>query len=226
MNRRDVLRQMGVGFGALSLNTLLAAEAAMEGGKFDAATNPILARGKRVFTAAGCIACHRVGNEGQTFGPDLTAMGDKGDAKHIVESLLEPNAIIAEGFAMNVIQLFGTCSPICHAVDGDVDLQINHIQLNSLRQVMIKSFRSRRGFSFCRNYVLTSNNIFHFDRIFRHRIPSRMEHEGRETFPLHATSKPYVDTTNSHRRVLNVDISPPTKQSPNLAKTLARKKEH
>jgi hypothetical protein len=30
-------------------------------------------------------------------------MGDKGDAKHIIESLLDPNAIIAEGFALNVV---------------------------------------------------------------------------------------------------------------------------
>jgi mono/diheme cytochrome c family protein len=37
------------------------AEATMEGGKFDAATNTQLARGKRLFTVAGCIACHRVG---------------------------------------------------------------------------------------------------------------------------------------------------------------------
>src|SRR5262245_2569156 len=31
MNRRDMLRQMGVGFGALSLNTLLASSAARDG---------------------------------------------------------------------------------------------------------------------------------------------------------------------------------------------------
>jgi putative membrane-bound dehydrogenase-like protein len=80
-----------------------AAEAAMEGGKFDAASNSQLARGKRLFTAAGCAACHRVGSEGQTFGPDLTAMGDKADARHLLESLIEPNAIIAEGFSLNVV---------------------------------------------------------------------------------------------------------------------------
>jgi putative heme-binding domain-containing protein len=80
-----------------------AAEAAMEGGKFDATSNSQLARGKRLFTAAGCAGCHRVGNEGQTFGPDLTAMGDKADARHLLESLIEPNAIIAEGFSLNVV---------------------------------------------------------------------------------------------------------------------------
>ena len=59
--------------------------------------------GKRVFAAAGCFACHRVEGEGQTFAPDLTAMGDKADAGHIIQSMLEPNAIVAEGFSLQSI---------------------------------------------------------------------------------------------------------------------------
>ncbi len=57
-------------------------------------------RGRRIFSAAGCIACHRVGDTGRTFGPDLTGMGDKADASHLIESMLDPNAIIAEGFGL------------------------------------------------------------------------------------------------------------------------------
>ena len=56
--------------------------------------------GRRLFTAAGCVSCHRVGREGKTFGPDLTAMGDKADAAHIIDSMLAPSAAIAEGFAL------------------------------------------------------------------------------------------------------------------------------
>jgi putative membrane-bound dehydrogenase-like protein len=56
--------------------------------------------GQRLFTAVGCYACHRVGREGKTFGPDLTAMGDKADPTHIIESMLAPSATIAEGFAL------------------------------------------------------------------------------------------------------------------------------
>ncbi len=56
--------------------------------------------GKRVFSAAGCFSCHRVGSEGQTYGPDLTVMGDKADASHIIQSMLDPSATIAEGFAL------------------------------------------------------------------------------------------------------------------------------
>ncbi len=56
--------------------------------------------GQRLFAAANCYTCHRVGREGKTFGPDLTAMGDKADAQHIIESMLAPSATIAEGFGL------------------------------------------------------------------------------------------------------------------------------
>jgi putative heme-binding domain-containing protein len=60
--------------------------------------DPIL--GQRILNAASCLTCHKVGREGKTFGPDLTAMGDKADAAHLIQSMLEPSAIIAEGFAL------------------------------------------------------------------------------------------------------------------------------
>lgn len=56
--------------------------------------------GQRLVTAASCYTCHRIGSEGRTFGPDLTSMGDKADAQHIIESMLTPSAVIAEGFAL------------------------------------------------------------------------------------------------------------------------------
>lgn len=76
---------------------------AVSGGAIDLSANQNLNRGKRLFTAAGCIACHRVGNDGATFGPDLSAMGDKADPRHLIESMIEPNAIITEGFSLQVI---------------------------------------------------------------------------------------------------------------------------
>lgn len=58
------------------------------------------ATGERLFAAANCYSCHRVNREGRTFGPDLTAMGDKADALHLIQSMLEPSSVIAEGFAL------------------------------------------------------------------------------------------------------------------------------
>jgi putative membrane-bound dehydrogenase-like protein len=60
-------------------------------------------RGHGVFVAAGCVACHRVGAEGGTFGPDLSGIGEGADVKHLIRSVLEPNAEITEGFALRTI---------------------------------------------------------------------------------------------------------------------------
>ncbi len=57
-------------------------------------------RGRAIFTAAGCVNCHRAGGLGRQYGPDLTNLGERNDPEHIVRSILEPNAAITEGFAL------------------------------------------------------------------------------------------------------------------------------
>jgi putative membrane-bound dehydrogenase-like protein len=57
-------------------------------------------RGRALFTAAGCVNCHRAGGQGRQFGPDLSNLGQRGEAGDIVRSILEPNAAIVEGFAL------------------------------------------------------------------------------------------------------------------------------
>ncbi len=54
---------------------------------------------------AGCFNCHRLGENGNSFGPDLATLGDRATARHIVQSMIEPNAVITEGFTL---QLIGT----------------------------------------------------------------------------------------------------------------------
>ncbi len=57
-------------------------------------------RGHMLFTAAGCVNCHRAGGQGRQFGPDLSAIGERNDPEHLVRSILDPNAAITEGFAL------------------------------------------------------------------------------------------------------------------------------
>jgi hypothetical protein len=57
-----------------------------------------LARGKRLFTEAGCAQCHRVGVEGGLVGPDLTAVGSRFDARALLESVIEPSKVVAEQY--------------------------------------------------------------------------------------------------------------------------------
>lgn len=57
-------------------------------------------RGPGLFTAAGCVACHRAGGEGRAIGPDLSRIGDREDADSIIRSILHPNQIIVEGYGL------------------------------------------------------------------------------------------------------------------------------
>jgi len=57
-----------------------------------------LARGKRLFTEAGCAQCHRVGVAGGVVGPDLTAVGARFDAHALLESIIEPSKVVAETY--------------------------------------------------------------------------------------------------------------------------------
>jgi putative membrane-bound dehydrogenase-like protein len=58
-------------------------------------------RGREVFfnaSKAGCTKCHRLGEQGQTLGPDLTGAGRRFSKIHIIESILEPSRAIAPAF--------------------------------------------------------------------------------------------------------------------------------
>ena len=67
-----------------------------------------VARGEALFFLnAGCAGCHRVGTRGTNFGPDLTNLGARMEAKFVVQSMLDPNAVITEGFAAHTVEAAG-----------------------------------------------------------------------------------------------------------------------
>ena len=53
---------------------------------------------------AGCFQCHRLDGHGQHFGPDLSVIGTRAPVQHLVQSILEPNAVITEGFSLQRIE--------------------------------------------------------------------------------------------------------------------------
>ncbi len=46
--------------------------------------------GKQVTAQSGCLACHRIGENGGTIGPDLTTVGDKLPRQAIARTLINP----------------------------------------------------------------------------------------------------------------------------------------
>ncbi|MEZ6094886.1 MAG: GDSL-type esterase/lipase family protein [Pirellulaceae bacterium] len=61
--------------------------------------------GRQVFTAANCIACHQMQGQGKVFGPDLTKLDDKWDAREILSHLIEPSKKIDDKFRTRVFLL-------------------------------------------------------------------------------------------------------------------------
>ncbi len=57
--------------------------------------------GRKVFfdkPEAGCIRCHKIGNRGGDVGPNLTDLGLRAKRDYILESIVDPNKVIAPGF--------------------------------------------------------------------------------------------------------------------------------
>ncbi len=67
------------------------------------------ANGRALFfdveSAAACAKCHRVGEIGGEVGPDLTELAGTRTAPFVVESILQPDAQIASGFELVLIQM-------------------------------------------------------------------------------------------------------------------------
>ena len=66
--------------------------------------------GKNIFTynsAAQCMRCHAVRNEGGAVGPPLTTIGATLSREQILQSLIEPSARIAPGYGTVILKLKG-----------------------------------------------------------------------------------------------------------------------
>ncbi len=65
-------------------------------------------KGKDIYTnhvSAQCIRCHDAGGKEKQVGPPLDGIGSKFDREYILQSLIDPNAIISKGFETIAIEL-------------------------------------------------------------------------------------------------------------------------
>jgi putative heme-binding domain-containing protein len=62
------------------------------------------ARGREVFSRAGCAACHRLGGAGIELGPDLATVADK-PAAQLIEAIFDPNRAYEARYALTVVVL-------------------------------------------------------------------------------------------------------------------------
>ncbi|HXG13256.1 MAG TPA: c-type cytochrome [Gemmataceae bacterium] len=60
-------------------------------------------RGRALFGAANCFACHRFANEGGATGPDLTGAAGRFNVRDLLESIIEPSKEISDQYAAVII---------------------------------------------------------------------------------------------------------------------------
>jgi menaquinol-cytochrome c reductase cytochrome b/c subunit len=58
--------------------------------EIDLATAPQYEEGKEITASAGCLACHKTGENGNTLGPELTDVGDRLGPSAIARTLVNP----------------------------------------------------------------------------------------------------------------------------------------
>jgi putative heme-binding domain-containing protein len=62
-------------------------------------------RGKAMYAATLCAACHKFAGEGGNVGPDLTGSGNRYTIRDLAESILEPSKVISDQYGSEEIHL-------------------------------------------------------------------------------------------------------------------------
>ena len=60
-------------------------------------------KGRQMFAAAGCYACHRFNNQGGMTGPDLTSSGSRYSPHDLLDQIINPSKVINEQFSSVVV---------------------------------------------------------------------------------------------------------------------------
>jgi putative heme-binding domain-containing protein len=60
-------------------------------------------KGRALFAATNCFACHRFADEGGAVGPDLTALAGRFSARDVLESIVLPSKVISDQYEAVVI---------------------------------------------------------------------------------------------------------------------------
>lgn len=60
-------------------------------------------RGRELFRKQACIQCHRVGDEGKETCPDLSSIGASQSPEYVLESILDPSAVIVRGYTETIV---------------------------------------------------------------------------------------------------------------------------
>jgi putative heme-binding domain-containing protein len=96
-------------------------------------------RGRTLFGAANCFACHRFAGEGGSNGPDLTGLAGRFSAKDLLESTVDPSKTVSDQYTAVIIRTVDgqTITGRIVNLNGD-NLMVNTDMLNPAGTVSVK----------------------------------------------------------------------------------------
>ncbi len=90
--RRPIATTAGIAvIAAMAYLTILGAVAGSPS-EIELATAPQYEAGKEVTSSSGCLGCHKIGENGNTLGPNLTEVGDRLGPDAIARTLVNPTS--------------------------------------------------------------------------------------------------------------------------------------
>lgn len=81
-------------------------------------------RGRNLFHATACAACHRFDGLGGAIGPDLTSVKNKFDRKYLIESIIDPSKTISDQYGSSMVTLKNGKAHTGLAVENGEDFAI------------------------------------------------------------------------------------------------------
>jgi putative heme-binding domain-containing protein len=99
---------------------------------------PNIQRGRRMFTTAACIACHRTGGRGGMVGPDLAGATRRFSPHDLLEAIIEPSKTIPHQFqAVTVLTNDGkvVVGEIVNLSGGTISVRTNPLDPSKLTKI-------------------------------------------------------------------------------------------
>lgn len=103
-------------------------------------------QGEKMYEAGMCVVCHRLGEKGNHFGPDLTNLGKRSDYRSILESILNPSLVVSSEYAQdhyvlkNGTSVFGR---VADAKEGKIFLVTSGFAQDTLSMIRTDEIESK-----------------------------------------------------------------------------------
>ncbi len=104
-------------------------------------------RGKAMFAATACVACHRFNYDGGGMGPDLTGAGNRYSVRDLLENIIEPSKVVSDIYEAERFELKDGNVIVGRVVEeqgGNYRVMANPFAPNELRSVDPKDIVSRQ----------------------------------------------------------------------------------